>query len=534
MAVRIIVFLISFCSFFALVTSPTYPQEQSIRVYLEAINQIQKNAFYLEPGTRQQDIIRETLRAYLKGLDRFSTYLSPEEYASFKESQKSHYVGVGMDIEVTSSGKILCIPHAHGPAEKAGIKFGDLLESINEVSVLGKSLMEVSTLARGEAGKEVLLKVRREDQLKTFRVKRAEVRTKSVWLDWQDTLPVITISSFKDNTQRELKNALLTLGAVPRIVLDLRGNLGGDLNEAVDSAMLFLDKNKKIVSLKTRAGVGTQYKSTGTPTNRTSQLFLWQDKRTASAAEVFIAALVQNARATSIGEKTYGKGIMQDVIELKDGSALILTTASLQTPNGALYHEKGLAPTYPLDIPSPQTDHYLAKVRQLIEQEASSSPSSSVKIKNEPINPLPAAEKDASGAAGSTVLSRTEPERGDPSAAYFICFDKSYDTEEETKIRSLEVQRAFDPTLDPYILQRVTEGSVKFMICLGTFQSVNEAEREQLRISKVTNLPTFIKEVRPEDSNGGASKPPANKTKGRKVSLPPKTSDLTCRVDRSC
>jgi carboxyl-terminal processing protease len=523
-------FLFFFCLFFGFKTSSTYSQDQDIPFYLEVINQIQKNAFYLEPGTKPKDIARETLKAYLKNLDRFSTYLSPEEYASFRESQKSRYVGIGMDIEVTSSDRILCIPHAHGPAEKAGIKFGDILESINDVSVSGKSLMDVSILAKGEAGREVSLKVRRGDQLKTFRVKREEIQARSVWMTWQGTLPVITISSFKNNTQRELKNLLLSLGEVSQIVLDLRGNLGGDLNEAVDSAMLFLDKNKKIVSIKTRAGVSTQYKSTSLPTNGTSQLFLWQDKRTASAAEVFIAALVQNDRARSIGEKTYGKGIMQDVIELKDGSALILTTALLQTPNGTLYHGKGLESTDPLNIPSPETDHYLAKVRQLIEQETSSHPLSFLKTKHGFRNNPSPPEDNASGAS---VLPKMELKQEIPPVTYLVCLDKGYSTQEEAKNYVLEVRSSFNHFSDFYLLQRRTPKGIKFMICLGTFKSIHEAEHEQVRISKAMNLPVFIKEIQVEDSDGRASEPTTYKRHG-KISHPSDTSNLACYVDRSC
>ncbi len=434
---------------------------------------------------------------------------------------------------MTSSDKILCIPHAHGPAEKAGIKFGDILESINDVSVSGKSLIEVSILARGEAGKEVLLKVRRGDQLKTFRVKREEIQAKSVWITWQGNLPVITISSFKNNTQRELKNLLLTLGEVSQMVLDLRGNPGGDLNEAVDSAMLFLDKNKKIVSINTRAGVSTQYKSTSLPTNRTSQLFLWQDKRTASAAEVFIAALVQNDRARSIGEKTYGKGIMQDVIELKDGSALILTTALLQTPNGTLYHGKGLEPTDPLNIPSPETDHYLAKVKQLIEQETSSHPLSSLKTKPRSLNNSSLPENNSPGASVPSIPPKTELKQEIPPVTYLVCLDKDYSTQEEAKNYALEVRSSFNHFSDLYLLQRRTPEGTKFMVCLGTFKSIQEAEHEQVRISKSMDLPVFIKEIRVEDSGGRASETATYK-RNDKISHPSATSDLACYVDRSC
>jgi carboxyl-terminal processing protease len=161
------------------------------------------------------------------------------------------------------------------------------------------------------------------------------------------------------------------------MVIDLRGNPGGSLHAAIDSAALFLEQNRKIVGIKTHGGI-KEYRSESPQTYIAPPLYLWQDEQTASAAEVFIAALTEHQRAVSIGRKTFGKGKVQEIITLADGSALYLTIGEMQTPNGVFYHERGLEPTYPLEARPAQTEDYLVKVRTLMQQttpSASSSPS---------------------------------------------------------------------------------------------------------------------------------------------------------------
>jgi carboxyl-terminal processing protease len=148
------------------------------------------------------------------------------------------------------------------------------------------------------------------------------------------------------------------------IIIDLRGNGGGDLHAAIDSAMLFLKEGKKIVSVETRIGT-MDYESKAAAVDLTTPIYLWQDEGTASAAEVFIAALTDNDRAVSIGKWTAGKGTKEEIIELSDGSALILATGILQTPRGSRYQGKGLKPTYELKDDPVDTMHYLMKVGEL-------------------------------------------------------------------------------------------------------------------------------------------------------------------------
>jgi len=490
---------------FPFAPSQALAEEDDILFYLDAVSKIQENALQLKTGTERKKIVRATLRAYLKSLDRFSAYLTPEEYASFRASQKSRYIGVGMEIEMSPSSQIICMPYPDGPAKRAGIQFGDILESIDGVDVSGKSLIAVVTEARGEEGTEVALKVLSKNQSKTIRVKREKIRSTSVRTKWHDTIPVLTISSFRSSTQRELKKAFTELGNTSPIVIDLRGNPGGDLHSAIDSAMLFLEKGKKIVDIKTRKGLKS-YKSTTIPVNASSPLYLWQDKRTASAAEVFIAALTQNERAKSIGKITFGKGTMQDIIELIDGSALFLTTGYLQTPAGNLYHDQGLEPTYSLHITSPATSHYITKVRDLIGQHTFSDPTSSGKTNEKQVNISPALKVRTPEMANSVAPFHPARKPENPSETYFICFDKDFDTEDEADIWSSGVRRSFNTVLEQYLLQRRKPERIKFIVCLGGFRIKDKAEKERLRMSEATNISMFIKVIKHKDFNVDASK----------------------------
>ena len=148
------------------------------------------------------------------------------------------------------------------------------------------------------------------------------------------------------------------------VIIDLRGNSGGDLDAAIDSTELFLEKGQKIVIIESRTG-STSYKSMSAALVLAYPIYLWQDATTASAAEVFIAALTDNQQGVSIGKTTFGKGTKQDIIELSDGSALFLTTGLLKTPNGLGYQGRGLNPDYQLNNDSVDTADYLSKVKEL-------------------------------------------------------------------------------------------------------------------------------------------------------------------------
>ncbi len=340
-----------------------WTSDNDMLLYFEAFTQIKQNALKQATG---REIVYESLKAYLHSIDPYADFLNPDEYKTFKRSQKSNYVGVGMRIERDATGQISCIPFPGSPAEKAGITRGDILKAIDGIDIAKKSLFGIGAMIGGKEGTQVVIILLAPDgALKTVSVKREAVSSDSVQEHKFDSLTVIKILLFRSSTQRELKYFITQTQTSKPVVIDLRGNGGGDLNSAIDCAMLFLAKDIKIVDIKKKTSVKS-YRSFGNAVKSTLSVYIWQDEDTASAAEVFIAALTQNKRALSVGRKTYGKGTVQDIIELSDGSAMFLTTGYLHTPDGDRYHNKGLKPNYRLDMAAPETDHFLSKTKQLI------------------------------------------------------------------------------------------------------------------------------------------------------------------------
>jgi carboxyl-terminal processing protease len=339
--------------------------DKDIFLYLEAIAKIKEDASFLTSDITREQIIRESIKAYLSQKDASSDYLTRDEYRKFKETQDDSYVGIGMEVKKDRDGRIICVPYPGGPAAQAGISVGDELKTIGGNPVYGKSVFAVASMARGKPGTELnLLLATGNGIVKEIALKRSTVTTESVSTHWFDKSPIIRIFFFTRDTSDKLKRVLQAHETNRPIIIDLRGNAGGDLHAAIDSATLFLPKGKRILSIKTRRQPKT-YESKAGPLNLNSPVYLWQDEATASAAEVFIAALTENDRAVSIGKTTFGKGTEQEIIELSDGSALVLTMGLLRTPKGTEYDGLGLVPTYPLKDVGPQTRDYLKKVEEL-------------------------------------------------------------------------------------------------------------------------------------------------------------------------
>ena len=333
---------------------------------MEAITRIKNDNLFLDPAANRKEILRDVIKSYLSTIDPFSAYLSHEEYIKFKDSLNEEYAGIGMEIEKSVNGEFVCFPYPGSPAEQAGIKSGDRLKSINNIPVKGKSLFNVAALARDKIGTRIALAVITGNGVETaVNIMRSNVKIKEVFRQQFGDFGVISILSFTKNTKGEVRSIINNWEKKKPIIFDLRNNSGGDLHAAIDSAMLFLENEKPVVTVKSRSGLKT-YESANQAVNLTSPLYLWQNESTASAAEVFIAALTQNHRAVSIGKTTFGKDTKQDIIELSDGSALVLTTGYFLTPNGTEYQGHGLAPTYPLEKEHPQTEDYLAKLRKVI------------------------------------------------------------------------------------------------------------------------------------------------------------------------
>lgn len=285
----------------------------------------------------------EIIRAYAHVIDDYTDYLTREEYAGFRESANSDYFGVEMDLQKRED-HISLFPFKGGQAEQKGIRAGDELLAVNGAPVFGKSVFLIGTLIRGAEGTTVQLTTRSGSGIpRVVTLRRERTRFKPVTRVAAGDVPLIEISRFADNTAAVLKEILAGIAGEPgKIIIDLRRNQGGNLQEAILAADLFVEPGT--VLLKLRSRTGTREIVAEAPALTAAEVVLIQDRTTASAAEAFIAALTRNHRAVSVGEKSFGKGLAQRFLELSDGSALVLTYAEILGPDGATINEKGLEP----------------------------------------------------------------------------------------------------------------------------------------------------------------------------------------------
>jgi carboxyl-terminal processing protease len=301
----------------------------------------------LQPGPALRDA-RAALRRYVRGLDQYSGYLSPAEYAAHLEQQRKGYAGVGMDILPKADGRIICLPKEGGPAHQAGVRAGDVLLAVDDRLAAGQSHYIVAGWILGPSGTKLNLTLQRQSlRLKLDIERRPLTRSTVELLRLPKQGALLRISSFNKGTAEELYSGMQKAQGAAFLVLDLRQNPGGDFLEAMRAASLFLEPGVPLLQLKGRNGEKI-LKSGGLYPPSTAWLFIWQDAATASAAEALILALAFNQRALTLGWPSFGKGSMQKVLPLKDGSALILTSALILDPAGKGYQGRGIMPAYPL------------------------------------------------------------------------------------------------------------------------------------------------------------------------------------------
>ncbi len=248
--------------------------EDSMLLYFEAITQIRKRGLQ---RLTTQEIVRQTLQDYLRSIDPFSDYLSPEEYQQFKNAQQQHYAGVGMELHRDATGRTVCTPYAQGPAMRAGISTGDILEAVDGRAVLGRSLLAVSAQIRGEKGTKVHLTIATTTgKSRDIVIERADIQVHSVRVEQHAPLPIIRILTFTKGTAQELQETLARFTEAPAFVLDVRENPGGALYSAIDAAQLFLTPGQTIVGIQTQDNLEVHRQELATE-YLTVPLYLWQD-----------------------------------------------------------------------------------------------------------------------------------------------------------------------------------------------------------------------------------------------------------------
>jgi carboxyl-terminal processing protease len=294
-----------------------------------------------------------------KGHTRF---LTPDQIKNENQQLSGKFTGIGIYLRQDQTSKQLVITGTipGSPAAKANFKRGDVIIAVNGTDVKGKDVDSVSSLIQGKEGTSVAITVQRpgSQQPVTISVNRAVIQVPNVIMHYiaESHIAHIQIVQFSDSTSNQLKDALTrakNMGAT-KIILDLRDNPGGYLNEAVNTASLFM-KNGTVLLEQDSSGKRTPIQVNGNTANTSDTLVILINGNTASAAEIVSGALHDNQRATLIGETTFGTGTVLQQYTLSDGSALLLGTQEWLTPKGNFIRDKGIAPNITVKLPANAT-----------------------------------------------------------------------------------------------------------------------------------------------------------------------------------
>lgn len=334
---------------------------KEIKTFNEVLDMVQKN--YVEQVDASM-LIQGAINGMIKTLDPHSSFMTPEVYKGLEEETQGHFGGIGIEITLVKDVLTVVSPIEDTPAYKAGVKAGDQIIKINGKSTKDISIMEAVKKMRGKKGTKVTITIMRESMIKPQNIilTRAEIQVKSVKVKtFDNNIGYIRISSFNEQTAADLRRALADVKAksnpMQGLVLDLRNDPGGLLNQAIEVSDMFL-RSGIIVSTRGRTKsmeTRTQARDDGA-LEVTVPMVVLVNEGTASAAEIVAGALQDNGRALIVGTQTFGKASVQTVIRLEDGSALKLTTARYYTPKGRSIQAEGIKPDLIVRLKMPSKD----------------------------------------------------------------------------------------------------------------------------------------------------------------------------------
>jgi len=313
---------------------------QSLRSFTKIYDAVEQN--FADQVKPDKAIYDGAIPGMLHTLDPHSNFFDPKEFSKLREDQSGHYYGIGMMVGARGNRTIVQYPFGGSPAFKAGLRPGDAILEVNDTKTDNLTMSEVAERLKGPRGTHVQVMVSREGQEKplTFNIVRDEIPRSSVPFAFyvRPGIAYVVITAFNENTGKELDEKLKKLNEkeIKGLILDLRANPGGLLNEGVDVAGHFLKKGEAVVSHYGRASPKKVYSARSDGSGKEYPIVVLVNRLTASAAEIVSGALQDHDRGWVLGEPTFGKGLVQTVFPLNDNTGLALTTAHYYTPSGRL------------------------------------------------------------------------------------------------------------------------------------------------------------------------------------------------------
>jgi carboxyl-terminal processing protease len=319
---------------------------EELKVFTEAMSLVMKN--YVEE-VKPKDLVYNSIKGMLSSLDPHSSFMTPEMYKEMQVDTKGEFGGLGIQIGIKDGMLTVIAPIEDTPAYRVGIKAGDKIIKINNEPTKDMGLHDAVRKMRGVPSTSVKLTILREGwkETKDFTITREIIKIKSVKSKLlEDGIGYIKLNQFQEQTSSDLSNAIdkLTHEKMNSLILDIRNNPGGLLNSAVDVTSQFLPPGKLVVFIKDRKGERIEYHSGKNESNYNGPMVVLVNQGSASASEIVAGALKDWNRAVIIGTQTFGKGSVQSVVPLSDGSALRLTTARYYTPKEISIQSTGITP----------------------------------------------------------------------------------------------------------------------------------------------------------------------------------------------
>lgn len=345
-------------------------QYQALETFMGVLDLVDKN--YVE-SIDKKEAIYGAIKGMLEELDPHSSFMTPEEYTTFQETTSGSFGGLG--ITITMKNDLLTVMSAieDTPAWQAGIKGGDVIALINGEPTSNMTIDEAVKKMRGAAGSKIKLTITRKGKEKPIdlTLTRAIIKIKSVKYDMVDKeIGYIRLTQFQENSYVEMTEAIksLTKSGAKGVLLDLRNNGGGLLSEAIAIASIFLPVNKTVVFTKERDKKEKHYKTESVNySNRTIPMVIIVNEWSASASEIIAGSMQDYKRAIVLGKSTFGKGSVQSIIQLSDGSAVRLTTSRYYTPEARSIQGVGIKPDIEVEpgVIEYTSDYYVVKEKDL-------------------------------------------------------------------------------------------------------------------------------------------------------------------------
>jgi carboxyl-terminal processing protease len=325
---------------------------EELKTFSEVLTQVQKS--YVDE-TKVKDLVQGAIRGMLSTLDPHSAYMTPDMYKEMQVETKGEFGGVGIQIGVKENRLAVIAPIEGTPAYRAGVKSGDFITKVNDETTKDLTLMDAVQKMRGPKGSKVNLTIQREgvpDPLQ-FTLVRDTIKIESVKSKVLDNIGYVRLTQFQESTGRDLSKVLKQFKEqkIQSTILDLRNNPGGLLTASVEVSEQFLPGGKLVVYTKGRESKKDEWIAKGKDQMDDSPMIILINEGSASASEIVAGALQDYGRAVIVGTTSFGKGSVQTILPLGDGSGLRLTTAKYYTPKGRSIQSTGITPDIIVKLP---------------------------------------------------------------------------------------------------------------------------------------------------------------------------------------